>query len=213
MATTKMTLTRALSKLKVLEKRITDARSNQFFAHKVGPKLAGTPLDEAAFARAAQSDWDELSSLIDSRLQIKRAIVKANADTNVVINGETMTIATAVDRKLFYPQVLTTLQNVITQYHALSKNVEKHNQGVTERLDKLLESLVGKDKKTSDGEMVATSKPFLDANQATIVDPYGVYAKAQKEIEKIVAFLNEVDYTLSEANAKTEIEVDLSISV
>lgn len=210
---TKMTITRALSKLKTLDTRLTTLKATDLFTHKVGSRLTGTTLNENQFAKTAQSVWDEYNSLSDARIAIKSAITQANSETEVIVNGEVMSIASAVDKKHFYPKLLAELTGVVNAYSLMSRHVEKHNQAVSERLDKMIESLVGKDKKMSDGELEAVSKPFLAQNEANIVDPFDVYEKTKQKIVAINAFLAEVDFVLSEANAKTEIDVELKFSV
>lgn len=210
---TTMTLTRALSKLKVIDKRLGEVKAGKFFAHKVGQRLNGTTLDESGFSREQQSMWDELSSLVDARVAIKTAISKANAATNVEVCGEVMSIDAAVARKLFYPSYIQTLNSIVNEHNILLTSIEKHNRGVTDRLDKMLESLVGKDKKMADGEIEAVSKPFLSQNEASMVDSNQVYRKAVDEIQRIKNFMGEVDFVLSEINARTEITVDLKVAV
>jgi hypothetical protein len=204
---TKMTLTRALAKLKTLDARIASAEVGKLFAYKIGARLANTNLSEQDFSKTVQSTWDEVNDLVQQRVKIKSAIMKANSETYLTVNGESMTIADAVARKEFSTVHRTLLTKTITTHNTMLRDVTKHNQGVSERLDKMLESLVGKDKKMAEGEFEAVSKPFLAQNEATLLDPHAVYKKAGTQLEELEKFLAEVDFCLSEVNAKTEIEV------
>ena len=213
MATQKITLTRALAKLKTLDSRIHAIKPQHLFAYKIGNQVSGTTLSADQFAKQSQSTWDELSDLVKLRSAIKTAIVAANSATQVTVCGEQMTIASAVERKMFYPTIKHVMVQICNNYGQLFKQVENHNVQVSQRLDKMLEGLVGKDKKMAEGEFEAVSRPFLEQNKADMLDPFSVYQKAQDKIKEVDAYLAEVDFVLSEANARTEIEIESSVLV
>ena len=51
------------------------------------------------------------------------------------------------------------------------------------------------------------SKPILEANELKLVDPIQTEKKIDEMEENIDNFLNEVDFVLSESNAKNNIEI------
>lgn len=75
------------------------------------------------------------------------------------------------------------------------------------RLDQLIQTTVGKDRKVDAEEVEAITKPFEAKNKAALLDPVDL-AKviASMEVE-VKAFQDEVDMALSEVNAVTQVTI------
>jgi hypothetical protein len=74
-------------------------------------------------------------------------------------------------------------------------------------LQRLLEVNFGKDSKAKSEEIDAIPKPYLENNAPRFIDPLDVKKKIEELANEISKFEAEVDVVLSEANAKTEIEI------
>jgi len=192
-----MSITRALTTLKTLDKKIKKAKNASFITYKVGNKVA----KEINALENLQSVVD----LITRRNKIKKAVIASNAVTTVVIGGETYTVAEAVDRKqsIEYDEMLW--ESLREQYIETLESVELVNNDVERRLDKLIEASLGSD---SAGESYdAIAKPFRERNEASIHDVIGIENKISKLENKIDDFRSDVDVVLSESNAKTTIRI------
>jgi len=91
---------------------------------------------------------------------------------------------------------------------AMIGHVDNINNQVKSRLDNLLVSTFSKDStKVKPEEFEAVAKPFLDRNEASMVDPLNIRAEIERLEKSISAFEEDVDVALSESNAQTLIEI------
>ena len=197
----KITITRALAELKLLDKRITKAiYDGNFVSYSInGKNTINTfkPLEEK----------QSIEALIARRAAIKAAIMKSNATTNVNIGGVEMLVIDAIEMKETIKYKQSFLQQLKQQQQSTKYTISSTNENVKARLDKLLEANFGKDSKTKAEEMEAISKPFLERNEAKLEDPLNLDSLIESLSEEILAFTSNVDYALSESNALTQIEI------
>lgn len=201
-----ISITRALAQVKSLNDRIQRGSNANFITTLVGGKH-GTGVSEQEASGILTANLQSVQGLIAQRTALKSAIVKSNSVATVVINDVTMTVAEAIERKgsIQLEQVL--LQNLRQQLAQATQQVERTNVQVNQRLDQLIQTTVGKDRKVDEAEVAAIRDPFLKSNEAKLLDSnklQGVIDKLQADIE---GFLLEVDYALSEVNATTKIEL------
>ena len=203
---TQITITRALAQVKSLNDRIARGSNVAFITTLAGGKHAtGTKEQEVAATLAAS--LQSVQDLIAQRNALKGAIIKSNATATVTINGATTSVAEAIERKgsIQLEQVL--LQNLRQQLAQSTRTVEQANVQVNLRLDQLLQTTVGKDRKVDEAEVAGIRDPFLKANEVKLLDPNKLQVVIDKLQASIEGFLLEVDYALSEVNATTKIEV------
>ncbi|MCA9487080.1 MAG: hypothetical protein H6500_00780 [Candidatus Woesearchaeota archaeon] len=203
-----ITLTQALAKLKTLDKRIEKSIEEAYFVELThGKKAVVGFASNKEFEQEAKSAYQKVNDLIDLRNKLKTAIVDANAKSTLTVAGENMTLAQAIERKnsIKYEKLL--LGKLKYQFNRVKENLETNNEKVKEKLDKLLEANFGKESKSSDKDVEAISKPYLEQNEYKIVDPIKVAKAIEKLEEKITKFEEEVDFKLSEANTITKINV------
>lgn len=207
----KLSITKALSELKLLDARINKEISNSIFVvsnKKSAQKVNFTTKDD--FEKDVKSKYESVQSLIKRRDLIKRAIVMSNAVTKVTIADVEMTVADAIERKtsIVYEQ---TLLNTLKRQTMNSKStVATENQKVEIRLDQQLNQMFGNDNvsaKTSEGA-IAYAKEFRNQNEFELIDPLSIDKEIEKLEKGIDDFLSEVDYVLSTSNALTEIEIE-----
>ena len=138
---------------------------------------------------------------------IKKAIVMKNAETVVKIGQWEGTIAEAIEYKnsITYKQsLLDQMKEHVTRVKARFEE-EKHL--VDNRLERLLQSELGKDVRTNPETITALTTSFRENNKVELVDPLNLAAKAKELEEEIEGFLTNVDWVLSEANGRTMIRV------
>lgn len=205
----KMTITRALVELKTLNKRITSAidvlNPVTVVTGKNSPRGFET---RDNFEKEVKSKFESVNALIARRKQIKSGIVTANAATYVEIAGVKMTIAEAIERKTSIALENALLHKLSSTYALNLKNHEQMEMKCNEQLHRLLEVNFGKDSKAKTEEVDAITKPYLENNAPKFIDPIDVKKKIEELENSISKFIADVDVVLSEANAKTEIEVN-----
>jgi hypothetical protein len=202
-----ITVTRALAQIKSLEDRIARATSNPFVSFRVGEKSAGgSPVAEVE--ATLKANMQSVKAMIAQRDKLKAAVIRSNAVVAVTIGGEVMTVAEAIERKGSIRFEQSLLANLKSQAGQARLQVERKNQEMQTRLDTLLQTAVGKDRKITDEDMGAIGNPFKLANEAFLIDPLKVDEEIAQLEKKIDAFVTEVDYALSEKNATTQIEVE-----
>lgn len=203
---TTISVTRALAQVKALSDRIQRATGQSFVAITTGGKHAsGTPVQE--IENVLKANIQSVTGLIAQRNALKSAIVRSNAVTNVVIAGKERTVAEAIERKSSIVLEQTLVQTLKQQLNRATTQVEQANVLVAARLDTLIQTAVGKDRKVDEADVKAITGPFEAQNAAAILDPSKLQAVIDSMQQEIDEFLLEVDFALSEVNAVTKIDV------
>lgn len=201
-----ISITRALAEVKSLNDRIEKAtRQGVFVTVTVGGKTTnGQDLQSAT--QTLKSNLQQVTDLIERRQAVKTAIIRSNAVATVTINGKELTVAEAIERKGSIDKeraLMSVLQQQLGQARAVT---ERNNVQMQGRIDTMLQAAVGKERKATEDELEAISKPYTSSNVTAPLDPNGLEAVILKMEADINGFLFEVDFALSEANAKTLIE-------
>lgn len=203
-----MTVHEALSKLKVLNKRI-DVRKTWLLVTKANEKkVNGQDINDVK--ENISSDYQSTVDLIRERNALKKAVNKYNAETSISINGEQMTVAEAIYMKDFginsYRDLLYSLQCAYS--NAVNIITEKNGKELDDRAEKFVSATFGSKDKVSADEVDKAMRTFRENNIAIIVDPIGI----QKEIDKLQKYVDgfesSVDSAIQVANATHIIDVD-----
>lgn len=198
--TNDITITRALAQLKTLSERIDNTLEKSVF---ITYRYRGD-----TERKMTEHNLQKVRDLIGYRKRLKAAIVESNASTYVTINGDTCTVAEAIERKSSIELEKRLLAKMKRELAEVSRKVESHNQQVQKKLDRLLEVEFGKDQVKSNVENMETiSESYLKNNRAEMVDPLRLEEKITQLEESIMNFESEVDLVLSESNAITKINV------
>lgn len=201
---TAISITRALAQVKSLNDRIETGSSQLFIATTTGGKHAsGKPTVEVETTMKA--NLQSVKDLIVERNKVKSAIVRSNAVTKVTVAGVEMTVAEAIERKGSIQLEVVLLQNLRSQLSIQTAKVERENVLVQSRLDQLIQTTVGKDRKVDADEVEAITKPFEAKNKAALLDPSDLTKVIATMEESVRAFQDEVDMALSEVNAVTKV--------
>lgn len=207
----KITLARALTELKMTEKRIDDffeTNKNYFVGWK---KTNSTFLNEtsttvAEFEVASVKNMDSINGLIDFWMKLKSAISKANNEFVVTVNKEEMTISEAIFKKSQMAFKKRLLDKLRAEHQKFIQTNESVNNNILANAEGIAKQMAGN--KVPSPEVI---KGFQDAFAANFkiefVDPIHVEQKIENLKTEIDTFTSEIDYILSEANAKYTIEV------
>ncbi len=203
----KMSVTRALSKLSTLDKKINSAIKNVVLIGSkqvISKKVLTKGVDE--FIEDTTSNYKSIRDLIKFRADLKGKIATSNAKTEVVIGGVTYTVAEAIERKTSISYETNLLEVMTRQYRESSVDVVDANGDVEDNLERQLLSLGGadKDKTKNYGEFI---KGYREQNQYELVDPLGLEKKIEELRLYLFDFTENVDVVLSESNSVTFIEI------
>lgn len=207
----KISITEALNELKLYDSKINKAITNAKLVgatKKSSDKIGVVKKEE--FIERAKASYQSVTDLIANRNALKSAIVKSNAITEVTINGKTMTVAEAIERKNsieYDEQLLNTMK---AQYVNATSSVDKENKKVDTKVDELISTLVGKDtdKKIDKDAVEAIEKPYREKNEFELIDPIGIFDEMLKLEADIDGFQSNCDTSLVLSNATTFIEID-----
>lgn len=205
----KMTIHRALSELKLIDKKLPSSQNSELIAvTKKNGKIDGLTIEE--FSKKAQSNHDSTMAHMKNAKTIKSAIAMSNATTTVkTTSGKIYTIVEALQRK----EMMTHEQSYLNALKAKYNQILTVYNGLQQRFDEALEKHLtntcgGKEnRKPEDVEIYV--KAFTEREQPQIIDPINLKNIIEKLENNIFEFINEIDYKLSESNSTTYIEVEL----
>jgi hypothetical protein len=208
MSVVKMSVHRGLSELKLYSNKIDSVMGSAFvIANKQSNKvIGGRSVEEVE--KLIGSNFDSVKALIENRKRVKNAIVKSNAETLVTVSGVEMTVAEAIERKAsieFERNFLSSLQNQFTNQNRV---VETQNEQLQAKLESFLQATLGEKRDVT--QVKELTKTFEDNNKFVLIDPKHIQNHIDKLSKDIEEFSSQVDYVLSESNATTFFDVDLS---
>lgn len=212
----KISVTRALVELKRLDERISKAiTGGLFISRTVGrdtnKKVAGSSDSVTVVEQRIQGSFDKVASLIANREKIKSALVLSNATTHVTVIGRTMTVAEAIELKstvAFRTTYVGTLRHQLLQERS---QVERANLALDAEIETSLNALYGADRTKIDAETIkAVGDVKRGQKEAALLDAGKIESKIEAVEADILNLSSELDFVLSESNAKTELEVDLT---
>ena len=210
----KMSVTRALAELKRLDDRLNRMATDQsiFVSVAVGrgdkQKVLGVSDTVQNVVSQIQSNRDRVNSMIEMRAKIKAAVVASNAVTKVKLGSREMTVAEAIELKKSIDvkrNMLNTYRRQVGQANAL---VAKQNATLEAQIETNLATIYGNEKGKVDASMFeAIAKPQREQKEASLIDPIKINDLIKSLEEEISLVETELDFTLSESNAKTEIDI------
>lgn len=210
---TTMSITRALTRAKTIEKQLTRLVESQYVV-----TLMKREVDDATDVfkdnlKMTQSNFDQFNDLFAELNNIKAAVRKSNEVTKVVIGGEELTVAdalvyknTIVYRNNFLDRITRENRNAEsrveqskisadTKFASVRENLIKNSQGQDVSEDYLKTVLTEEERRLKKAIVEVKVSGIKDVND---------YIEAERK--RIDTFIEEVDYVLSESNATTIIE-------
>lgn len=209
-----ISVTRALALLKQTDERIQRAMSDKFIDVSVGKgknrrvQRGGSDTVDVV-EKNIQSSIDSVRDLLSRRAAIKAAIVASNARTHLTVADEYVTVAEAIEMKRsveFKRQLVNTMK---TQYLQANNVVAALNVKVEASIDAIINTMMASDKsaKVDPSVLAAIGEPQRNQSEAALIDPANLSAFIKKLEDEISEIDTELDFLLSEINAKTEILV------
>lgn len=208
-----ISITRALVELKTLQDRIQRATSEGLFVARVQGsatyrKIVGSANTPEQTEAQIKGSFDSVESLIARRQLIKSAIVLSNAKTDVEIMGRTMKVAEAIELKSTVSFRQNYVQTLRMQFNNATLQADKANSELDKVIETLLTTSYGNDKSKIDAETVkAITDPQKLQKAVTLLDPCNIQEKIKAAQNEVEVLTSEIDFVLSESNAKTLIEV------
>lgn len=186
-----MTITRGLVQLKNLDKKISNRIRTM--------QLVGKDLDKDP--KMAVQGVDDL---IVERHNLRLKIMASNYVTVVTIGGKKVTVLEAILMKETVKYEHELLKAMTAQLASGMQQVERANARRDEGLLALLQASGGKE--MTDIQVAAITEPFMQNNTSKLeTGELKLHEEVEKRLLKIEEFLAEVDFTLSESNALTEL--------
>lgn len=206
----KMSVHRALSELKTYDDRIQRALNANFVLanKKSNLKISGKTIQEVE--QLIQGNYDSVVALFENKKVIKSAVILSNAQTKVEIDGVEYTIAEAIERKSMLNLEKSFLQQLQSQFSGNNNKVEQENNKVANNVENYLQSILGEKDKRTPEDIETYTKSYLKMNEYELINPCDIAKKIDDLYNRIKTFETEIDYKLSESNATTFIEVDLT---
>lgn len=205
-----MTVHKALSELKVLDKRIyekisavTVCATNKHSNSKVN----GLSIDDCK--KQMKEQYQSVLDLINRRNAIKTALSDSNAKTKLVVSGKEYTIAQAIEMKRSgIQQLKEVLSKLSGQYNNCQRQIVASQQQISDAAEKYVIGLYGNKEKANSDEAKATYNLYIEQNSLDFVDAVGVSDEVKRIDDEVSAFESDVDSAISVSNATTVIEVE-----
>ena len=224
---TKFTIHRLLSLKKSTEERINDLLvKTQFVAYKQGQKdnINGVPITKVE--EGIKSDYQRLNDLISNYIKLKSALLTSNAgirgdNINVekcIVNGKEYTMAELIfvsdevygnnkHKAAFKTRLLAKLKQ---DYSMVLSKIENQNKKIESDIKDYLNKATSSDKTLSAEDIKKRSEIFHADGDYIMVDPLNIKEVIDKLETEIKAFKTDCDATISENNALTVVELDLT---
>ena len=210
MTTETMSVHRALSELKMLEKRINnEIGSVNFVTYATAGALNINGVKRGVYMDQMSADYQRVMDLYRRFAAIKDTVGESNATTYVTIAGEKMTVARAIAKKNNDVEHLDYLLRTLTsQYNQAQARVNTLNASLEQRANERIKAVHGSVTENNAERAEQTKKLFIENETAQLIDPIGV-AKVIVELRDYIdQFTAEVDAVLSESNAVTMITIN-----
>lgn len=209
--TEKMTIHKALCELKVIGDRIEKGMSKMPFVvvnEHANTKIQGITVAE--YTSQMEAAYQATIDLIARREAIKRAVVKSNAVTTVVVGDKVYTVAEAIEMKNHGMEYIKLLMGKMASELDRAKRTAEINNGqnLENRADGYIHNLFNTtDMKNLTDEATAARDKFIKQHTHELVDPIKVSEKISMLEKEYYNFMTDVDAALSVSNATTEIDI------
>ena len=208
-----LTITRALSEKKMVEKRLNDKILNGTFVGIVKGN-SEKPISSAfktkeELAETIQSSYDSVSALISRYKELASAIIRSNSSTIIKIDGVEMTVSEALERKKSIAHETGMLKRLREDYARVTRDVNDSNANMQYSIDQQVKAMLSGDRsiKSEEESINLVTQAFSATTEQHIFDPAGIVKRIEEYVNIVEGFNNEIDYALSESNAKTLITI------
>jgi hypothetical protein len=205
-----MTAHKALSELKVLDKRIAEKINSLVVCgtnKHSNIKVNGLTIDE--HKANMQESYQSVTDLIKRRNAIKTALSNANATTKITVNGIEYTLAQAIEMKRSgIEHSKAVLNRIARQYEQCKNNILVTEQDVVKRAEQYVVQLFGTKDKSSSSDAQTAYDVYVKQNSLDYVEGINCLEEMKTLEEFVSKFESEVDSAISVSNATTIVEVE-----
>uniref|UniRef100_A0AAU8GFW3 Tail fiber protein n=2 Tax=unclassified Seunavirus TaxID=2494210 RepID=A0AAU8GFW3_9CAUD len=217
---TTMSITRALATLTKVESKI-ETRIGSLTPLQI---TAGLDIGEVKnkvipgsiqsvddYCSSTMQDFAGIGDLMAVRDEIKSKIIESNAVTTVKIGEKEMTVAQAIDmkRSIQYKELL--LAKLKSAYNHSQQRMAVATREFEARLETARAGYVSRDKAPTSEQLAVIERPIRESMTPDIADPLHITKQIRDLETEIEDFKSNVDFALSESNAKTEIAIEGSL--
>ena len=212
----KVSIHRALQLVKSLTQRIDREISEASFmgvtrgADNVVVIPERTTKNKDALLVQFTGELKSINDMIAIRELVKTRIAQSNAVTKITVNAQEITVQQAIEMKQSIQSKEVLLSALIRQRALAVQNYVRLSDEVERYTTQRLETLNGKQstvKATAEDEKLAR-KAAENTYQPMYIDPLGLNDVIDQLTKEIDDFKSDIDATLSESNARTEIEIN-----
>ena len=206
-----ISITRALAELKKFEAQIKrEMETGRFVGVGFGRTGANKNGEtKGKVSGEIESSFDRIKRLFAVRQEIKAAIVKSNAVVVVKVAGSEMSVAEAIELKRSVNFYIVLLSQLKTAKAAAERSIEAENTRLETMIQNQLQTLYGNEKGKVSADMYAqVADPIKAAQEPVLIDPRNIGAEIKRIEEFIESVQTELDFALSESNARTVINVE-----
>lgn len=201
---TKISLARVLVEIKTITEKLSTFPIVVGVASNKTGLVEGTHDTKEQFEATSQSRFDEWMALKEKLVKLKVARNLANATTMVTVNGVEMTIDQLIARKAMLPIMQTAVTAIIYQMNAAERTITKATADVNTELSK---SIGGIGAAVDENQVQTLTNLYTKTVGKTVAKGINIKAGLEAMQKEIVDFGAVADYTLSEANATTMVEI------
>lgn len=204
-----ITITEALVKLKMFDKRIADAVHRLDVGHVLNKTRQAPPnaKTDEEFVKNFDSGLQSVQALIANRNAIKGAIVSSNAVTKVKIGGVEMTVADAIERKTSVKNDKLLLQKLEATHASLNQQYTAALAKLEQDADVFIKNTYGNAEKANAEEVAKARQNYMAIQQLRLVASDKIPDVVKTMRESIENFESNVDVALSVSNSTTLINV------
>lgn len=204
-----MTLHEALSQLKILDDRILSASTEIFITSNKNnnTKINGMNIED--FENCLKGNLQSAKDLIARRNTIKAALVAKNATVQLQIGKFNMSLAQAIDMKLFginYKKTL--LDNLKDQLGKILRHVETNNLKLETQADAYITQLYGSKEKADPKDIETAKESYIKPLTMNVIDPNQLQKQIKELESEIDEFNSKIDSAISVANAVNSIDIE-----
>ena len=210
MSEQKITIHRALSELKLINKKIATGLTQQVIGSKVKNEAEVVGMTLVDFEAKLVGNLQSIRKLIENKSKLKAAIEKSNAEVMVKINGVDMTVTEALTIKNHTLTDLKDLHTTLKRLHfSFNDNVNRLNQDIKTKADQYALSMFQGVSSISTDKVANVKMEYISSREYEVVDPNKLVEVIDTIEKQIDGFTNEIDYVLSESNARATITIEL----
>lgn len=207
-----MTLYEALSKKKVLEKQVENLKSYRLVDIKktnFEESLSGENIEDVK--KSIQAGYDKSVAVFNNYVELKAAINEANARIIVTIAGQNYTIANAIIRQRMLDDEELMYNRMLANIASLENEIEKNNNKYLspDAIAAYIKNVLG-DSKKDENLINSMKEDYIKSRTIELYDPLKTKEVAERKLEEIALFREQIHYALTQANCNNSITVNFA---